>query len=289
MKQVDAMPIDAAASRSGAAPAPTLCVVVHDAAVANLAGCERVLRAVGDVAPVPVTWLAVPRFHNATPTPSFEQWLSMRSRGGDELALHGYTHLDEGRAHGWIDRLRRRVYTRGEGEFWDLDADAAAVRLGAGCDWFERNGWPLSGFVAPAWLLGPGAWAALRDARFAYTSTLRHIYLLPGTARITSQSVVYSTSSATRRASSIVWARAVAAAQRTNPVMRIELHPRDADHAGVRRSWQRLLENALRDRDALTVAQIADRWRGANRPDAARADPETGLEHGRAGAGLRAD
>lgn len=240
----------------------TLCVVVHDVAGATLAACERLIGTVGEVAPVPLTFLAVPRFHHDAPTPQLEQWLGERSRGGDEIALHGYTHLDEGTPRDWIDRVRRRVYTRGEGEFWDLAPDDAALRLKAGMGWFARNGWPLRGFVAPAWLLGPGAWQALRASRFSYTSTLRHIHLLPGPERITSQSLVYSTSSAWRRLSSIAWARAVAARQAGNPVLRLELHPHDADHPAVRGSWQRLLESQLRWREALTVAQIVDRGVG---------------------------
>lgn len=274
----------------GGSPATsTVCVVVHDVAAATLGGCERVIRAVGEVAPLPLTFLAVPRFHHAAPTQPFEQWLGERSGRGDEIALHGYTHLDEGTPRDWIDRLRRQVYTRGEGEFWDLDANDAATRLQAGIAWFERNDWPLHGFVAPAWLLGPGAWTALRATRFSYTSTLRHIHLLPGPGRITSQSLVYSTSSAWRRQSSNAWARVVAATQSGNPVLRIELHPRDADHRSVCRSWQRLLERELRRREALTVAQIVDRWREAGR--ATLEGDRVAGEGGRAtrSAGLRAD
>jgi predicted deacetylase len=199
----------------------TLCVVVHDVADATHAACERLLAAVEAVAPVPLTFLAVPRYHGAAPAASFEQWLGERSRRGDELALHGYTHRDDGTPRGAVDRLRRRVYTRGEGEFWDLDAPTAARQLRAGIDWFERNGWPLRGFVAPAWLLGPGAWQALRDTRFAYTATLRHIHLLPEAGRITSQSIVYSTSTAWRRQLT-----PGACAFSPNPVLRRAASPR---------------------------------------------------------------
>ena len=92
-------------------------------------------------------------------------------RGGDEIALHGWTHLDEGRPHGRVDRLRRELYTRGEGEFWAL-----ARRGGAAASLRHRlvRGQRLAaaGFVAPAWLLGPGGGRPWR-APFAYTSTLR--------------------------------------------------------------------------------------------------------------------
>ena len=238
-----------------------ICVVVHDVAEATLDACERLVAAVHDVAPVPLTLLAVPRFHHDPPSTRLEHWLGARHRGGDEIALHGYTHLDEGEPRGWIDGLRRRHYTRGEGEFWALDADEAGRRLDLGMAWFEQNGWPLQGFVAPAWLLGPGGWRALRRTPFRYTSTLRHIHLLPKAGHITSQSLVYSTSSAWRRQSSVTWARVVAATLQSNPVLRIELHPRDADHPAVRRSWQGLLARELDRREPLTVARLTEAFR----------------------------
>jgi len=264
----------------------SLCVVVHDVAEARRGGCERVIAAVREVAPVPLTLLAVPRFHHAAPTLSFEQWLGEHSARGDELALHGYTHLDEGTPQGALDRLRRRVYTRGEGEFWDLDAAQATARLRAGIDWFAQHGWPLRGFVAPAWLLGPGAWAALRGFReFVYTATLRHLHLLPGDERIASQAIVYSTSTAWRRGSSIAWAAVLERTLAGSPVLRFELHPHDADHAGVRRSWQHALERALHQREASTVADLCERWRQGHAPTVS-ADDESRAP---AGAALKAD
>jgi predicted deacetylase len=253
---------------SPAAHERALCVVIHDVADATLGDCDRVLAAIAEVAPVPLTFLAVPRYRHRRPTPAFEQWLSARSAHGDELALHGYTHVDDGAPRGWLDKLRREHYTRGEGEFWALPEADATARLEAGIDWFRRNHWPLHGFVAPAWLLGKGAWRALRQSPIAYTSTLRHIHLLKRPGRITSQSVVYSTSARWRRECSVAWARVVATTLRTNPVMRLELHPGDAEHSKVRRSWQRLLEQELRRREPLTVAQLTSRWRVAEQPGA---------------------
>jgi hypothetical protein len=39
-------------------------------------------------------------------------------------------------------------------------------------------------------------------------------------------------------------------------VLRLELHPRDADFAPVRRSWQRILARALHKRRPTTVAEF---------------------------------
>jgi len=236
-----------------------LCVVIHDVADATLAGCERVIAALHEVAPLPLTFLAVPRYHRQAPTRTLETWLTARRDAGDEIALHGWLHLDDGTPHGVVDRWRREVYTRREGEFWALDEAEAGRRLDAGRAWFEANGWPCAGFVAPAWLLGPAAARAVRARPFRYTATLRHLHLLNGGTTLASQSLVYSVASAWRRASSIAWARVVAATERRNPVLRFELHPRDADPPTVRRSWQRLLEQALKTREALTVERLCAR------------------------------
>ena len=89
--------------------------------------------------------------------------------------MHGCTHRDDGTPEGWLDGLRRSRYTRGEGEFWSLSRREALARIDVGIEWFTKNGWPLSGFVAPAWLLGPGARKALVERPFEYTSTLREL------------------------------------------------------------------------------------------------------------------
>ncbi|HZV93332.1 MAG TPA: polysaccharide deacetylase family protein [Caldimonas sp.] len=260
-------PRSPAATRPAGAADRFVCVVLHDVATSTRSACLRTLAAVAEVADVPLTLLAVPHYHGEASTRELEAWLTARSQRGDELALHGYTHRDDLPPRGWLDRLRRRHYTRGEGEFWALTEVDARQRIETGIAWFRANGWPLHGFVAPAWLLGTQAWGALDG--FEYTSTLRQIVMLPGRERLTSQSVVYSTSSAWRRRTSLVWNAWVARRERANALLRIELHPRDADFAAVRRSWQSILEHALRDRQPVTVADLVAHWRPNGEPRAA--------------------
>ena len=244
----------------------TVCIVLHDAAPSTRPACARTLAAIGEVAgDAPVTILAVPRYHDEVPSAGFEAWLGERARRGDELALHGCSHRDDGTPEGWLDRLRRSHYTRGEGEFWSLSREEALARIDVGIEWFGKNGWPLSGFVAPAWLLGPGAREALVERPFEYTATLRQLIHLPDQTPVTSQSVVYSTSSAWRRTSSLAWNAVVDIAERDNPLLRLELHPRDADFAAVKRSWQKILERALKRRRPATVAEF---MRGCRPADA---------------------
>lgn len=239
-------------------PEPVVAVVLHDAASATWAACQRVLDAVSEVAPMPVTLLAVPRYHGQAHGPAFEAQLQERFARGDELALHGYTHWDDGTPAHWLDYMKRRWYTASEGEFCALGEKEALQRLQAGAAWFAQMGWPVNGFVAPAWLMSPGTWSALQHMAFAYTCTLTEVHDLRRHATTHSHSLVYSTRAAWRRALSRPVNRIVARSVAAQPLVRLELHPWDADYAGVRRSWQRLLGRFLEDRRAVTMMQALE-------------------------------
>ena len=235
---------------------PSLAVVVHDVAPRTLPACERLLKAVREVAPLPVTLLAVPRYHGRAADTSFMRWLQERRATGDEIALHGYTHLDDGRPHGWLDHLRRRQYTRGEGEFAALSQREATHRIAAGLQWLASCGISPRGFVALAWLMSDGTWSALQRLPLIYTCTLRRFVLLPHGRSLVSQPVVYSTANAWRRGASLAWAAIVTSLQR-GPLLRLELHPPDIEHEAIRRSWQRILGRALEYRRPLTFDGVA--------------------------------
>ncbi|HET7526998.1 MAG TPA: polysaccharide deacetylase family protein [Burkholderiaceae bacterium] len=257
--------------RADAANDPLMSVTLHDVAPATQARCERLIARLQQVAPMALTLLVVPYYHGQRASANFEDWLDARLRRGDELALHGLTHLDDGAPpHGWLDHLRRRWYTDGEGEFAALGAADATRRLNAGRRWFARRRWPLTGFVAPAWLLGDGAWRALARQPFRYTCTRTELLLLPPSApgqppaRVRARSIVYSTRAAWRRALSLPWNRLVAAAEQRAPWMRFELHPDDAEYDSVCSDALRLVERAFaQGRRPLTLAAVAERVRAA--------------------------
>ena len=244
-------------------PERTLCIVLHDVAPGTWDSCRRLLDALDRIgADVPVTHLAVPRYHGQPRDAAFEAWLQGRAQRGDEIALHGFTHLDERPTRGPIDHLRRRHYTRSEGEFSDLPFDEANERIDAGMRWLAELGIEARGFVAPAWLLGREAWRALRaQQRFDYTCTLRHIHLLPDERCITAQAQVWSNSAAWRRGLSVLWNATLATRQRRQPVVRLELHPADIDHPVLARSWMGLAREQLQSRTARTLHQAAQRFR----------------------------
>jgi uncharacterized protein len=269
--------------------APALSVVVHDVGASNWRACRELLQCVQAVAPLNATLLVVPHYHHHESNRPFEEWLQQAQAAGHELALHGWSHLDERPITGPLDRLRRRWYTASEGEFAALPGSEAARRLHAGRRWFAERALALHGFIAPAWLMSAGTWQALQDQPFQYTCTLTRLIALPrGSGSLYSQSLVYSTRAAWRRALSTTWVAAVAAAHAQRPLVRFELHPADAQWPAIRRSWGTLLQRALlrQQRLPLTLAAAA---RAMVRPPAASDHRQRGAGGERTDAGTDDD
>lgn len=250
-------------STDAAQPEQSLCVSLHDVAPATWHHCQKVIDAVREVADIPITLLVVPAYHGqCSAQPQFEGAMSTQMAAGHELALHGYFHLDPGVPSGVTDWMRRRIYTAGEGEFCALSEEEASERLTLGRRWFDANGWPVAGFVAPAWLLGSGAWRALRARNdLQYTSTLTQLIVLPEAQAIQAPCLTYSVRQAWRRPTSIAWNGFLSRVVRDTTVLRLGLHPFDAEFKSVRLSWQRLLARALTDRRAVTKAHFVRSWR----------------------------
>lgn len=238
---------------------PLLCVSIHDVAPATWDGCERLARAIREVADIPLTWLVVPQYHGQHErSPDMEARLTELLARGHEMALHGYTHLDPEPVRGKLaSRFWRSVYTTREGEFSALAEDEARRRIRLGLDWFAERGWPVSGFVAPAWLLGEGAWRALRSFAFDYTTTFTRFHLLRSGGSILSPSMVYTARNPTGRLFSPMAADALAPLLSRAPVVRLSLHPPDARYPRLLSHAQRTIERLLRHRAAATKAACA--------------------------------
>jgi predicted deacetylase len=238
-----------------------LCVSLHDVAPATWDRCQRVLRAVREVADIPLTLLVVPAYHGeCSGRPEFEAAMSEQLDRGHELALHGYFHCDPQQPCDLVDWLQRRVYTL-EGEFSALNEREAAERMYLGRRWFTANGWPIAGFVPPAWLMGPGAWSAMHASReFLYTTTLTQMHLLAPLQSLRAPCLTYSLRAWWRRVGSLAFNAALARTVDSMPLVRLGLHPADADDAAARGAWQRLLGRLLERRRAATKAAYARHW-----------------------------
>lgn len=235
----------------------SIVVVLRGVAPSTWEGCRHVLAAVADIGPVPVTLLAVPRLHGQSHSSRFDERLSHLLEQGHELALHGYMHEEDGPSRGWLDSLRRQV-SGAKAEFRSIRCDDALQRLHAGMRWFGANGWPLGGFAAPGWELGPGAWAALKLTSLRYAMTAEGISLLPHDDELPMHRVEHHCSSGLSRRRSLLWnAFPGRLGQDAAPLIRLDLTPDSARHADVRHAWQGCLARHLAHRQALTVGRVA--------------------------------
>lgn len=238
---------------------PAVSVVLHDVAPATWPACARLLETIDACGEVPVTLLVVPDYHHRgriEDDAAFRAAIERRLARGDELALHGLYHLDDSAPppRGPLQWGTRRLYTASEGEFAALDAAAAEQLMHVGLERFARLGWPVRGFVAPAWLMSEGTRAALGRMPFAYTSTRRAVYALPDWREYTYPSLVWSVRSAWRRGASQIVNTLQERRLREAPLLRLGLHPADAEHPAAVAFWRDALHRALRTRQAVTKA-----------------------------------
>jgi predicted deacetylase len=247
-----------------------VCIAIHDVAPATMPACERLFALIAELGAPPATLLVVPDFHRRGRIErdlAFVRAIDRRLANGDEVALHGYHHVDDGPVpHSPIEWLQRRVLTASEGEFSALTQHEAEQRIGAGLAMFERLHWNVAGFVAPAWLLGDGARAALARTPLRWTSTHGAIESLADAQRIVAPAISASARSAWRRWTSRRWLTLARTAFRAEPLVRVALHPADVVDVALIDAWRRLIVALLSERTALTKSDALAR---ANAPIAA--------------------
>ncbi|WP_380783654.1 DUF2334 domain-containing protein [Sphingomonas sp. R86520] len=249
------------ASREGSAPDKRLIVSIHDVSptfavpIAMLA--ERIEAILGGprfaMLVVPDHWGAA----RLDRDPGFGRRLREWADAGVEMFLHGWFHRDASAHQRTARALKAKYMTAGEGEFLGLDADEAENRMRAGRDMVEQAiGRPVAGFIAPAWLYGPGAHAALKACDFALAEDHFRVWQ-PRTGAIVARGpvVTWASRSPARTASSL----AVAAVARTMPdwmpTMRVAVHPGDVTKDSLLTSIDRTLRTLAERR---TVSRYAD-------------------------------
>ncbi len=238
-----------------------LCISIHDVAPPTWPACRRLLDLVDSFGAVPVTLLIVPDYHRAGRIDRFPEFLraiDRRLARGDEVALHGYSHLDEAAPPrtplAWF---QRRVLTRSEGEFAALAAEEAALRLHEGLELMASLRWPVQGFVAPAWLPGPGTRGVLDQFGFSYTTSRFGFYRLPGWQFTWCPSLVYSVGARWRHVLSESLDVLAEGLTSRRGVARVSLHPVDADCPQALRHWNCTIAHLLQSRLPVTKAQWA--------------------------------
>ena len=189
------------------------------------------------------------------PGSPFATRLRRWSEAGVEMFLHGYFHRDDAR-HSGADGLRARFMTAGEGEFLGLSKAAASSRIVEGRALVEDViGRRVDGFVAPAWLYGEGALAALVECGIPIAEDHMRVWS-PATGAELAHGPVITWASRTpaRLASSLL----AASALRRSPqrVLRVGVHPPDCRHPTLVRSIEKTFRIAARNRKIARYSEL---------------------------------
>ena len=191
----------------------------------------------------------------------FVSWLRNLEANGHEVVIHGYFHERPSRAaESSFEKFVTRIYTQGEGEFYDLGYDEAFRRIKTARDEFQAAGLKPRGFVAPAWLLSSEAERAARDADMEYTTRLRTVRDLRSGETFAARSLVYSVRNGWRRATSLAWNAALSRIVKENSLVRLSIHPPDFSHPAIWRQIVDLISEIVPNRTPTTYQDwIADK------------------------------
>jgi len=248
----------------------SLVVSLHDVSPLTRPACTAILAELRTLGVAQTSLLVIPNHHHRAPMlddADFGAWLREQAAAGHEVVMHGYYHQRPRRAAETVSaRITTRVYTADEGEFYDLDREAARTLVDKARAEFQQLGLNPAGFIAPAWLLSPAAEEALREARCAYTTRLGSVLDLQTGRTVRSQSLVWSVRSAWRRQMSLAWNALLFRHLAAHPLLRISIHPVDLAHARVWQQIRELVTRALAERAALTYLAWLTRQRAAPQP-----------------------
>ena len=218
---------------SSSASARRLLVSIHDVSprferqVDALA--ERLARHVGEakfaMLVIPDHWRGAPIAGNAAFAARLRGWADQ----GIEMFLHGWSHKDETPATEGLAAIKGKHMTAGEGEFLNLPQAEALARMRDGRALVEDTiGRPVAGFIAPAWLYGEGAHAAMRELGFALAEDHMKVWR-PASGEVLAKGpvITWASRSKARIASSLFAASLGRAALPFTRTIRVAVHPGD--------------------------------------------------------------
>ena len=236
---------------------------IHDVGPRFESEVDRLADLMGGVLGGPrFAMLVVPDHWGLAPlgqAPAFRSRLRAWADQGVEMFVHGWYHKDMAE-HAGLASFKARHMTAGEGEFLGLDRAEAARRMADGKALVEDAiGRPAAGFIAPAWLYGEGAMAALREGGFALAEDHMRVWQ-PATGTILARGpvVTWASRSRPRQLSSLAVAALARSTFHALDVVRIATHPGDTGVPALLDSIGRTLGAFVRRRPAGRYAMLTE-------------------------------
>jgi predicted deacetylase len=223
-----------------------LLVAIHDVGPKFDKEVDILASLITDILGTPrFSMLVVPNHWGEAPlwqAPAFCRRLRDWSDEGVEMFAHGWFHRDYS-PHRGVSGLKARTMTAGEGEFLGLDRDEAAQRMTDGKALIEDIiGREVAGFIAPAWLYGPGSREALQSSSYRLAEDHMRVWR-PQSSKILAAGpvITWASRSRSRRVSSIAFAGFARKALRILPTVRIAVHPGDTARPELMTSLHRTI------------------------------------------------
>jgi predicted deacetylase len=257
-----ARPADGAARETVARRGRRLLVSIHDVSPEFEPAVDQLYRRLTGLVRGPLTMLVVPDYWRKAPlaaAPAFRARLRAWSASGVEMLLHGWSHRDETPRHRGFASFKARHMTAAEGEFLGLSRDEAVRRLRDGRAALEDAiGRAVTGFVAPAWLYGPGAREALAAEGFAVAEDHLRVWRPRDGATIARGPVIsWASRSRARTAASLAFAAVARHALAPLPTLRIAVHPGDVRKQSILDSIEQTVRVSAVGRECTTYGELA--------------------------------
>lgn len=173
---------------------------------------------------VPDHWSEAPLATNTAYQAKLRRWSEL----GVEMFVHGWFHKDLAQ-HSGVAAFKAKHMTASEGEFLGLSQAEATRRMSDGRKLIEDIiGRETAGFIAPAWLYGPGAMAALAESGFPLAEDHMRVWR-PQTGETLARGpvVTWASRSKGRQLSSRFFANLARVGLHGLDVARIAVHPGD--------------------------------------------------------------
>ena len=214
------------------ARAKLLLASIHDVGPRAEAQVDQLADLLGEILGGPkFAMLVVPDHWGEAPlagSPAYQAKLRSWADQGVEMFVHGWFHKDLA-DHTGMAAFKARHMTASEGEFLGLSHAVAAQRMADGRKLIEDIiGRPSAGFIAPAWLYGEGARAALAESGFPLAEDHMRVWR-PATGEVLARGpvVTWASRSKGRQASSRFFAGLARVGLHGLDVARIAVHPGD--------------------------------------------------------------